>query len=564
MKKHYVFILLFFPVLLIAQILPITSTAPLDLSLYGEATTYPGQGEYEIFLSADTILDKPIFIVDQFDPGDTIDIPGIYSLLDFSGTAGDQNLADILRAEGFDIVLLNFPTYTRTEDAVTVDGGADFIERNAMILVELIELINTEKAANSSDQNVIIGLSMGGIIARYALNYMENQSLDADTRLYISFDSPHHGANIPIGLQHQLNWLAFNGTNPITEVQPLITGLLKSPATKQLLTDHLEAHLSGADLVTFDPALTLPQAHPFRGFFESNINSLTASGFPENVRNVAVINGSGIGTPYFALENSGPTVGNDYPVINTDFGVPAGPFTATIGVTINLTPGAGDTSTVSDISIQLFGAEIDGSVAESQSFPFSDGIDAAPGGLFDLAGLTDGIAAGGGIAADFVNALTIDKFSFVPAVSALALEITDNEIDWHHTIDLVGRATTNNTPFDNSFLPDNNEPHLQLSQANVDFVLLEIRTPPLSLLNENATLFQLEKNPVKDQLVLLSNANINANISITDLTGKIVFNSNLNLSNRTSIPLNLASGFYILNISDKNNARFATKIAVHK
>lgn len=564
MKKHYVFILLFFPVLLVAQILPITSTAPLDLSIYGEATTYPGEGEYEIFLSADTILDKPIFIVDQFDPGDTIDIPSIYSLLDFSGTSSDQNLADILRAEGFDIVILNFPTYTRAEDAVTVDGGADFIERNAMILVELIELINAEKVANSPDQNVIIGLSMGGIIARYALNYMENQSLDADTRLYISFDSPHHGANIPIGLQHQLNWLAFNGTNPITEVQPLINGLLKSPATKQLLTDHLEAHLSGADLVTFDPALTLPQAHPFRGFFETNINSLTPSGFPENVRNVAIINGSGISNPYFALQNSGPTVGNEYPVIATDFDVPAGLFTATISVTINLTPGAGDTSTVSLISIQIFGAEIDGSVAESQSFSFSDGIDAAPGGLFDLAGLTDVIGAGGGIAGDFVNALTIDKFSFVPAVSALALEITDNEIDWHHTIDLSGRATTNNTPFDNTFLPDDNEPHVQLNQANVDFALLEIRTPPLRLSNENATLFQLEKNPVKDQLVLRSNANINANIRITDLTGKSVFNSNLNLNNRTSIPLNLASGFYILNISDENNARFTTKFVVHK
>jgi hypothetical protein len=561
MKKHYVFILLFFPVLLMAQIIPITSTELLDLSLYGEATTYPGQGEYEIFLSADTILDKPIFIVDQFDPGDTIDIPGIYSLLDFSGTSGDQNLADILRAEGFDIVLLNFPTYTRAEDGVTVDGGSDFIERNAMILVELIELINAGKAANSPDQNVIIGLSMGGIIARYALNYMENQSLDADTRLYISFDSPHHGANVPIGLQHQLNWLAFNNTNPVAEVEPLINGLLKSPAARQLLTDHLEAHLSGADLVTFDPALTLPQAHPFRGFFETNINSLTASGFPENVRNVAVINGSGIGNPYFALENSGPTVGNDYPVIDTDFSVPAGPFTATIGLTINLTPGAGDTNTVSHISIQLFGAELDGSVAESQSYPFSDGIDAASGGLFDLAGLTDGIAAGGGIAADFVNALTIDKFSFVPAVSALALEITDNEIDWHHTIDLVGRATTNTTPFDNTFLPDDNEPHVQLNEANVAFVLSEILTTTLNIYDNNLFALTLEKNPIQKDLVILNDTIINnALISLVDITGKLIFSSRQTLAKRTVFTVNLNSGLHILNISTENGQTYNLKV----
>ena len=156
MKKHYFFILLFFPVLLIAQVIPITSTEPLDLSVYGEATTYPGEGEYEIFLSADNILDKPIILVDGFDPGDTRDISGLYSLLDYAGTSGNQNLADLVRAEGFDVVVLNFPTYTRDTDAVTVDGGADFMERNAMILVELIETINAEKAGNSPEQNVIL------------------------------------------------------------------------------------------------------------------------------------------------------------------------------------------------------------------------------------------------------------------------------------------------------------------------------------------------------------------------------------------------------------------------
>ena len=72
--------------------------------------------------------------------------------------------------------------------------------------------------------------------------------------------------------------------------------------------------------------------------------------------------------------------------------------------------------------------------------------------IFDLAALTGDIASGGGTAADFVNALQIDKFSFIPSVSALALEITDDEIDWHHDINLAGRGTTNMTPFDNTFL----------------------------------------------------------------------------------------------------------------
>ncbi|WP_439151425.1 T9SS type A sorting domain-containing protein [Winogradskyella sp.] len=558
MKKQYFLILLFCPILIFAQTAFTASIAP-DLAPYGEATNYPGEGEYEIFLSADNILDKPIIVVDGFDPGDTRDIAGLYSLLDFNGSQGPQNLADLVRDEGFDVVVLNFPTYTRAADGAIIDGGADFMERNALLLVELINIINTAKASNSPEQNVIIGPSMGGIISRYALNYMEANSLDSDTRLYISFDSPHHGANVPIGLQHQLNYLAFNGTNPVAEVQPIINGLLKSAAARQLLTDHLEAHLSGADLVTFDPALTLPQAHPFRGIFETNINALTPLGFPETVRNVAIINGSGENNPYFAVGNTGPTVTNGYSVINTTLSVPVGIFTANVFIDVNFTPAAGLTNLASSISIQVFGVEVDGSMAESEAFLYSDGIDAAPGGLFDLAGVTGDVGGGGGLAGDFVNALNIDKFNFIPSVSALALEITDDEIDWHHNIDIAGRATTNNTPFVNTYIPTDSEPHVQLTEGNVAFALNEILNPPLSVSNSDLYSFQLEKNPINNELVLLSDQTQKANISIVDLTGKVVFNTSMTLSGRTSIPLELASGFYILNVSSKNKATFTTK-----
>ena len=147
MKKNYFFILLFLPVLIFAQT-EFTSSITPSLSAYGETTDYPGEGEYQIFLSADEILDKPIIVVDGFDPGDTRNISDLYSSLDFTGTSGVQNLADLVRAEGFDVVLLNFPTYIRAADGSTVDGGADFMERNAMLLVELLDIINTAKAPN--------------------------------------------------------------------------------------------------------------------------------------------------------------------------------------------------------------------------------------------------------------------------------------------------------------------------------------------------------------------------------------------------------------------------------
>ena len=74
-----------------------------------------------------------------------------------------------------------------------------------MLLVELIKSINDQKVGDY--ENVVIGPSMGGLISRYALNYMESIGVDHETRLYVSFDTPHAGANVPIGFQHMFNHL---------------------------------------------------------------------------------------------------------------------------------------------------------------------------------------------------------------------------------------------------------------------------------------------------------------------------------------------------------------------
>lgn len=564
MIKNYFLFLILCSVCLNAQI-SITATESVDLSIYDNTASTPGQGEYEIFLGNDNLLDKPIIFVDGFDPGDTRDINAIYNSLQFTGTSGTQNLADLIRAEGFDLVILNFPTYVNG-DGATIDGGADFIERNAMVLVELINTINTDKAANSPEQNVIIGPSMGGIISRYALNYMESNALTDDTRLFISFDSPHLGANIPIGLQHQLNYLAFNGVNPVAEIQPIINDLLNSPAARQLLTDHFVPHLQPGSDVEFDPSITLPTPHPYRTSFQNRITSFTADGFPTNVRNVAIVNGSGIGSPYFAIGNSGTTVSPGFVVMDATFFVPFPPFgNVVIDIDINFTPMMNTTAAVSNIIIDPPIFPPTTSTAQSQAFEFVNGIDAAPGGLFDLSALTGAVGGGDPLATDFLNALQIDKFNFIPTVSALSLVITDDTpVDWYHDIDLSSsRATTNDTPFDNTFIPDDSEQHVQLTEANVTFALNEILNPILSNDNYVSIDVRLEKNPIQSELVILSNNNSNAKISISDLTGKTVFNKSIRLSNRTVIPVNLNSGFYILNVRNEDNIDFTTKLVIN-
>ena len=78
-----------------------------------------------------------------------------------------------------------------------------------MVLIALIQELNAQKEGD--EELVILGPSMGGLIAQYALAYMEQQGLPHETRLYLSFDSPHRGANIPISLQYLINYFAVVG-----------------------------------------------------------------------------------------------------------------------------------------------------------------------------------------------------------------------------------------------------------------------------------------------------------------------------------------------------------------
>lgn len=542
-----------------------SSIAP-NLTPYGIANDV-GTGEYDIFLSSDNVLDKPIFVIDGFDPGDTRDVLSIYDLLNFEDNGTILNLGDQMRTEGFDIVVLNFPVYTRASDNVIVDGGADFIERNAMLLVELINIINAQKIG--TEQNVIIGPSMGGLISRYALNYMENQNLDHDTRLWISFDSPHQGANVPIGFQHLFNYMAFGldlgglgGDQSIVAVQPLINDLLKSAAARQMLTDQFEPHLASGSNVEFDSALTLPIAHPYHDLFYAGLNSLTTSGYPENLRKVSMINGSGINARYPDKTNN-PILPNRQ-VLNVT--IPDVALLTDATFRSRFTPSAGSTNQISYLYIDApFFCFCDLTAsANGEAFSYTDGIDAASGGLFDLGALSGGFGTDP-LINTFFTALQIDYFNFIPSVSSMALEITNNEVDWFHTPSniMTARAVNDLTPFDNWYMPDANEPHVKLTPQNVAFAISEIMPSTLGTNTTEGNSISITKNPVKNYIAINSNATItDAKLKITDITGKMVYNTTLTLDNHTRLPIQLSSGMYVLTVEDNNNAATQFKIVV--
>ena len=73
---------------------------------------------------------------------------------------------------------------------------------------------------------------MGGLISRYALTYMESKNIDHNTRLFISFDTPHRGANVPLGNQY---WLKYFSNEPKAQES---VEVLSTPAAKQMLVYH--------------------------------------------------------------------------------------------------------------------------------------------------------------------------------------------------------------------------------------------------------------------------------------------------------------------------------------
>lgn len=505
---------------------------------YDESQEYFGEGEYEIFLdNVDGVLDNPIIVLDGFDPGDARDITGLYNSLSFGG----QNMADILRDEGYDIVILNAPQYiTGGKD---IDGGADYIQRNAMVLIEMINYLNNEKVGD--EELVVLGPSMGGLIARYGLAYMEQNSMDTETRLYISFDSPHRGANIPISLQYLINYLAQELGD--ADAVAIVDEVLNSPAAKEMLYDHLLGHLLAGSNYLQDPAKLLPEGAPnFRDAFQAELDAL---GFPSQVRNVAMVNGSALGAT---------TGSSGMQVVDTTLDLGSG---LTADVALHFTPDAATTNNVTSFDSFFFGIPLDSFDAEAESFAFSDGVDSSPGGTGNISAALGGGGASNPVIVAFIAALDQDDYSFIPLISSLAIT---NEDDWFAIPDIGG---THTSPFVNTYIPNENESHVTVTAASAEFALDEIRQTVLGTTDfASETRYLLVENPVSETITLQLNPSLSYEdvlISVHAISGQLGLQQKINKpSAQITIEHAMSSGIYLLTIEDAEGIR-TLKLVVH-
>jgi hypothetical protein len=181
-------------------------------------------------------LNKPLIVIEGFDAHkvapelqeDNYSFNKFVDAMDRIALSYDLN-HQLDKIAGYDLVFLDY------------DEGTDDIRRNAALVEEVITWVNAEKAKTGSiEQNVVLGISMGGLVGRYALADMTKQGIDTQTKLLITHDSPHRGANTPLGFQfltRQLNDVFVVQMLNLLEVFPQITQanrLLDEPASQQM------------------------------------------------------------------------------------------------------------------------------------------------------------------------------------------------------------------------------------------------------------------------------------------------------------------------------------------
>jgi hypothetical protein len=382
--------------------LEVTAAEPyLGVAGTGRAYVYLGAGH--------TAIVNPIVLPEGFDLDNSMSADELYALLD------QQGLATTLRAEGFDAIVLDFT------DATT------HVQRNALVVAQLIREVEAMVAPTTT--LAVVGPSMGGLCSRYALAWLETQGIGHRVRTWVSFDAPHGGADIPLGLQY---WVAFFADQS-TEAAALLQAL-DSPAARQMLLYHRT-----------EPPGATGEPDALRAGLLADLAAL--GDWPAGPRGVAVANGSGAGV------DQGFAAGAK--LVQWSYGSLLVNITGDIWAVPDQVSG-----TIFDGRLRILFSDERRTVTVSGTRPW----DGAPGGWRSSMAQMDAVPAPYG---DIVA--LHPAHSFIPTVSALALETDDPFFDLAGVPDLAAL-----TPFDAVLVPALNEEHVSLTPENAAWIRAEL------------------------------------------------------------------------------------------
>src|SRR5262249_5010783 len=139
------------------------------------------------------------------------------------------------------------------------DGGAS-LEHNADVVANALDAIHAVAPNNPID---IVGISMGGVIARYALARAESHGTPHHAGVFVSYDAPQQGAHANRSFQDAIKQ-APSGNAAVAALQ---TGL-SCMAAMELL-----------DYCTYEQSGQIHRA------FYSILDTLNGDGYPHQTRN---------------------------------------------------------------------------------------------------------------------------------------------------------------------------------------------------------------------------------------------------------------------------------------
>ncbi|MCU7826986.1 hypothetical protein [Kitasatospora sp. DSM 101779] len=350
---------------------PLDSTAPTPLPYPvptpDEEWQLPNGFAHVFYGEGNQGITRPVIIADGFNLGRS-DLKWLYAGLD-----RDHPFLSELRRRRRDVVLLGFEERSAS------------ILANAEAATACIMRTNAQQLGSAA--LTVGGFSMGGIITRYALARMEMQRMDHRARLYFSYDSPHRGGVVPIGLQ------AFSHFIPVPND---FARQMDSPAARQMLWRH------------YDPATGTIGVAPERIDFLKQLERV--GGWPRIPRLIGVANGRGDGTG-LAVEPGDITltVNRIYP--GTTFYAQA----------------QGENIVVAELKRRFPKAE---KTITTSGFPELDG---APGGTLRSYGILADMLRKFGAQVD----LRHENVCFVPSVSAVSIRDIDDNKDLYANIDAL-------------------------------------------------------------------------------------------------------------------------------
>jgi hypothetical protein len=448
----------------------------------------------------DGVLDKPLIVIEGFDPDGSFNyrsfinndrLGGINVAINSStGLTLNQAIED----EGYDLVFINYR------------NGVDFIQRNAYMVEAVIEWVNTHKVG--AGKNVVLGMSMGGLVARYALRHMETTGRTHQTKLYISHDVPHQGANVPLAYQafvrhlagESIGWPVFLGffTIDIVDLPKLAPSLndglalLQSPAAQQMLIYQLSGTGTNISVNTNSPF----------GSFATEYKNL---GYPvqNGIRNIAISNGSECGSPlnyspYATLANVNKKIDLPYFVTNIIFTIanawslnPIRTLTSFLSTDTDIKAEFDMKALPNQQAQQIYNGKIfikkkvlgfiniEEQLIGTKTFSSTSSmlpIDNAGGGVYDINRFIS-------LPASLSQYILQQRFNFVPTYSSLDISAGTQPVIYNDVAKVYSPLdpplAPKHTPFHNFFTnPTISESHIQFTLNNGNWLLTELKGTP--------------------------------------------------------------------------------------